>query len=156
MSQALPVPSTPAILTLAPSLLFHCFCFMLDGYDSIRSRSTSKSKTKRLRLSISHLPSSIFQNPARVVKWQTRTFEGRMPKGMRVQVPPRAVQRSELSRYGSVILLSSFASQMTSPGKFQIHRALRWRFQFACSGGEASKGCRHRRESPKKRWAEMS
>ena len=27
---------------------------------------------------------------ARVVKWQTRTFEGRMPKGMRVQVPPRA------------------------------------------------------------------
>ena len=27
---------------------------------------------------------------ARVVEWQTRTFEGRMPKGMRVQVPPRA------------------------------------------------------------------
>lgn len=27
---------------------------------------------------------------ARVVKWQTRTFEGRMPKGMGVQVPPRA------------------------------------------------------------------
>jgi hypothetical protein len=25
-----------------------------------------------------------------VVEWQTRTFEGRMPKGMRVQVPPRA------------------------------------------------------------------
>ena len=25
---------------------------------------------------------------ARVVKWQTRTFEGRMPKGMGVQVPP--------------------------------------------------------------------
>ncbi len=24
---------------------------------------------------------------ARVVEWQTRTFEGRMPKGMRVQVP---------------------------------------------------------------------
>src|SRR4030095_1399945 len=29
---------------------------------------------------------------ARVVEWQTRTFEGRMPKGMRVQVPPRAFQ----------------------------------------------------------------
>ena len=28
---------------------------------------------------------------ARVVEWQTRTFEGRMPKGMRVQVPPRAL-----------------------------------------------------------------
>jgi hypothetical protein len=25
------------------------------------------------------------------VKWQTRTFEGRMPKGMGVQVPPRAL-----------------------------------------------------------------
>jgi hypothetical protein len=24
------------------------------------------------------------------VKWQTRTFEGRMPKGVGVQVPPRA------------------------------------------------------------------
>ena len=35
------------------------------------------------------LPSTIFQT-ARVVEWQTRTFEGRMPKGMRVQVPPRA------------------------------------------------------------------
>lgn len=31
-----------------------------------------------------------FGSPARVVEWQTRTFEGRMPKGMRVQVPPRA------------------------------------------------------------------
>jgi hypothetical protein len=28
--------------------------------------------------------------PARVVKWQTRTFEGRMPQGVGVQVPPRA------------------------------------------------------------------
>ena len=28
---------------------------------------------------------------ARVVEWQTRTFEGRMPKGLRVQVPPRAL-----------------------------------------------------------------
>jgi hypothetical protein len=30
-------------------------------------------------------------NYARVVKWQTRTFEGRMPQGMGVQVPPRAL-----------------------------------------------------------------
>jgi hypothetical protein len=38
------------------------------------------------------LPSaeSLFPLDARVVEWQTRTFEGRMPKGMRVQVPPRA------------------------------------------------------------------
>lgn len=27
---------------------------------------------------------------ARVVEWQTRAFKGRMPKGMRVRVPPRA------------------------------------------------------------------
>ena len=33
---------------------------------------------------------------ARVVEWQTRTFEGRMPKGMRVQVPPRARLRGTL------------------------------------------------------------
>src|SRR5258707_15016433 len=30
---------------------------------------------------------------ARVVKWQTRTFEGRMPKGMGVQVPPPALPK---------------------------------------------------------------
>jgi hypothetical protein len=46
------------------------------------------------------LLSTIFYLPkyARVVEWQTRTFEGRMPKGMRVQVPPRApkVSRSYL------------------------------------------------------------
>src|SRR5213080_1103482 len=51
------------------------------------------TRRKRLRLTISHLPSSIFQTLARVVEWQTRTFEGRMPKGMRVQVPPRAIDR---------------------------------------------------------------
>ena len=38
------------------------------------------------------LPSaeSLLPLDARVVEWQTRTFEGRMPKGMGVQVPPRA------------------------------------------------------------------
>jgi hypothetical protein len=43
-------------------------------------------------LAAPHLASTIFYLPqdARVVEWQTRTFEGRMPKGMRVQVPPRA------------------------------------------------------------------
>jgi hypothetical protein len=34
----------------------------------------------------------ILNSNARVVEWQTRTFEGRMPKGMRVQVPPRALR----------------------------------------------------------------
>ena len=31
-----------------------------------------------------------FGGHARVVEWQTRTFEGRMPQGVGVQVPPRA------------------------------------------------------------------
>ncbi len=35
-----------------------------------------------------------FLRIARVVKWQTRTFEGRMPKGVGVQVPPRAQQET--------------------------------------------------------------
>ncbi len=39
--------------------------------------------------SCGEIPSA--QAPARVVKWQTRTFEGRMPQGMGVQVPPRAL-----------------------------------------------------------------
>src|SRR5437764_1818907 len=54
--------------------------------------------TRALRgmpLASGHLRSSIFYprfSPhARVVKWQTRTFEGRMPQGMGVQVPPRAL-----------------------------------------------------------------
>jgi hypothetical protein len=37
-----------------------------------------------------------FAGRARVVKWQTRTFEGRMPKGMRVQVPPRALPQKHV------------------------------------------------------------
>jgi hypothetical protein len=50
---------------------------------------------------------------ARVVEWQTRTFEGRMPKGMRVQVPPRAPNRA----------LSLFVRQLTAqpgPARFRI------------------------------------
>jgi hypothetical protein len=49
-----------------------------------------------LRGSGSYLPSTI-RFLARVVKWQTRTFEGRMPQGMGVQVPPRANRRSAVS-----------------------------------------------------------
>jgi hypothetical protein len=44
-----------------------------------------------LQAAVFHLPSSIRSPHARVVKWQTRTFEGRMPQGMGVQVPPRAL-----------------------------------------------------------------
>src|SRR5205085_12637503 len=40
--------------------------------------------------SVSPIYHLLASKTARVVEWQTRTFEGRMPKGMRVQVPPRA------------------------------------------------------------------
>src|SRR6476659_2580755 len=70
--------------------------------NSITSMSTSKSKKsgksacERLS-SIYRSPVTIHGKPtaspaeARVVEWQTRAFEGRMPKGLRVQVPPRAL-----------------------------------------------------------------
>ena len=48
--------------------------------------------TNRLPPTINNLPFTNHSSFARVVEWQTRTFEGRMPKGMRVQVPPRAYQ----------------------------------------------------------------
>ena len=38
-----------------------------------------------------HVGTIMLSANARVVKWQTRTFEGRMPQGMGVQVPPRAL-----------------------------------------------------------------
>ena len=54
--------------------------------------STSTSKKNTLD-TCQPLPSaeSLLPLDARVVEWQTRTFEGRMPKGLRVQVPPRAL-----------------------------------------------------------------
>jgi hypothetical protein len=41
------------------------------------------------------------ESKARVVEWQTRTFEGRMPKGMRVQVPPRAPNPGSICWFAS-------------------------------------------------------
>jgi hypothetical protein len=54
----------------------------------------SASRSKNIVLdTCQRLPSaeSLLPLDARVVEWQTRTFEGRMPKGLRVQVPPRAL-----------------------------------------------------------------
>jgi hypothetical protein len=59
---------------------------------ALRARArvkTSDEATKTLPCFRSFLIQ--FSDFARVVKWQTRTFEGRMPKGMGVQVPPRAL-----------------------------------------------------------------
>src|SRR5438477_4607871 len=58
--------------------------------------SMSKSKNRHDKALASLAPPFTVHDPlsqARVVEWQTRTFEGRMPKGMRVQVPPRAPNR---------------------------------------------------------------
>src|SRR5207249_11946642 len=57
-------------------------------YNTSRSMNHNTTTTcKRL----SSAESLTLAHKARVVEWQTRTFEGRMPKGMRVQVPPRAL-----------------------------------------------------------------
>jgi hypothetical protein len=48
--------------------------------------------------SVSPIYHLLASKTARVVEWQTRTFEGRMPKGMRVQVPPRAPPFCSLTR----------------------------------------------------------
>src|SRR5438045_2186006 len=48
--------------------------------------------------SVSPIYHLLASQTARVVEWQTRTFEGRMPKGMRVQVPPRAPPFYALTR----------------------------------------------------------
>ena len=65
-------------------------------------KSKKAGPTKRLRQSTGNLPFiSLYQGKpttsptdARVVEWQTRTFEGRMPKGVGVQVPPRSPIRT--------------------------------------------------------------
>jgi hypothetical protein len=75
---------------------------------SITITSTSKKNTLD---TCQPLPSagSLLPLDARVVEWQTRTFEGRMPKGMRVQVPPRALSSGTLvSMRGQLELFVSF------------------------------------------------
>src|SRR5207244_10086306 len=55
--------------------------------------------------SVSAIYHLLASKTARVVEWQTRTFEGRMPKGMRVQVPPRARLLGTLSRQNGIAWL---------------------------------------------------
>ena len=54
-----------------------------------------------------------FLRIARVVKWQTRTFEGRMPKGVGVQVPPPSTARNVLH----------FRYFLTARNRFEFFRA---------------------------------
>jgi hypothetical protein len=65
----------------------------LSDFDYEHEQQQETWRTKRLRALLRHLTFTIHFLRARVVEWQTRTFEGRMPKGMRVQVPPRAPNR---------------------------------------------------------------
>jgi hypothetical protein len=79
---------------------------------SITITSTRMSTSKKNTLDTCQpLPSagSLLPLDARVVEWQTRTFEGRMPKGMRVQVPPRALSSgTPVSMRGQLELFVSF------------------------------------------------
>ena len=76
--------------------LYHCVC-----HEFVSSVGTCENPTPPLLQQAKFFPcagvrerqTSAFCS-ARVVKWQTRTFEGRMPKGMGVQVPPRALLKS--------------------------------------------------------------
>src|SRR4051812_46299699 len=80
-----------------------------ERFRSSTSRSTSTiTKRENLRGAESYLPLVALSTHARVVKWQTRTFEGRMPQGMGVQVPPRAPMTSLISTWKSQQKVSSF------------------------------------------------
>lgn len=69
---------------------------------------------------------------ARVVKWQTRTFEGRMPQGMGVQVPPRAPSPFSISDCGLPIC-SRFAPP--APARLPRRRPARgWVIIIAMEG----------------------
>ena len=106
------------VIVLAPAALLHLrhdrcsFCALLVtslgseavNRSSIKSTITSRStrvdkkqEGRGSRFLLSCVPDSRFWARARVVKWQTRTFEGRMPQGMGVQVPPRALPSSSCS-----------------------------------------------------------
>ena len=83
---------------LSSVLLCSCSCSCSGNLNpvvviSIMIASISMTVTKKNSVdTCQRLPSaeSFLPLDARVVEWQTRTFEGRMPKGLRVQVPPRA------------------------------------------------------------------
>jgi hypothetical protein len=81
----------------------------------IKSTSMSMNRNEtcqRLRTAESF---GAYASNARVVEWQTRTFEGRMPKGMRVQVPPRAPNcRSIYSFANQLFDLASIAFRSRS------------------------------------------
>src|SRR5947199_10312044 len=55
-----------------------------------KNNSRKRARQKRLRAALLHLPFTSHLLTLGWWNWLTRTFEGRMPKGLRVRVPPRA------------------------------------------------------------------
>ena len=80
---------------LLASCLYHCVCHEIDLLcRNLRKSHSSRSPASEIFPLHADPRTANFDLSAlsaRVVKWQTRTFEGRMPKGMGVQVPPRAL-----------------------------------------------------------------
>src|ERR1041384_5796851 len=102
------------------------------GWDGSLSRpsfhsATSKRKTLPARAVDLRLRPAISLFNARVVEWQTRTFEGRMPKGMRVQVPPRAPTQNS---FGIRLFRAAIQKRKKIDRLFGIAR----RFRIRCRG----------------------
>src|SRR5690242_1927362 len=94
--------------------------------------SMSKSTITSMSLLLARLPvqrqiSRAQHAPARVVEWQTRTFEGRMPKGMRVQVPPRAPFMSApdvgvMTGFAEAVSPKTASCRFCQHSAFHVHR----------------------------------
>jgi hypothetical protein len=96
----------------------------ISGKSPVCCRANDKETCERssaIYHSTSHLSLFTIQN-ARVVGGQTRTFERHMPKGMRVQVPPRAIS-------------AAFAKGYSAPGGSD---PLKDGFAVAKAGGQKS------------------
>ena len=57
------------------------------------ARGTLRAIIREAELTVEEFRELLKWSSARVVEWYTRTFEGRMPQGVRVQIPPRAPSR---------------------------------------------------------------
>src|SRR5690242_17505785 len=83
---------------------------------------------------------------ARVVKWQTRTFEGRMPQGVGVQVPPRAEPIFSEPLRWRCSAVESNRNLVSPPGKVTHHfrsprgfARMRAISALACRGGSLAR-----------------
>jgi hypothetical protein len=77
----------PVVLVLLLDLIFE----HASEREKVQEQEKERNQTCHIARAAEDFRASRHRN-ARVVEWQTRTFEGRMPKGMRVQVPPRALK----------------------------------------------------------------